>query len=477
MAPTSDPPAFAYTPFREGLRPPTLTGITDANFSESLFIREWTVPAIQISRPACGKAMAQLRDRGILTLPRLPSIRAASDDEHRLLLIEPAFLQEVASFLEAHRGELTKQTITLDYKYWTSDQILRAVLPESLDIPGAFETVGHIAHLNLREGYDDYKKTIGRVILDKCATIRTVVNKLDSIDHTFRFFKMEVLAGDDDFLTTVREDQVKFQFDFSRVYWNSRLQGEHHRLVSRHFQKGQAIADVMAGVGPFALPAALHKECLVFANDLNPESYKWLKANTDANHLGHLVVPFNQDGRAFITDSLALLHDEDRRKAIAERFARMQSLRAKKGLKRKRPEAGPEGAADAAEPEVPLHPFSRTESLPRAFDHYVMNLPASAVTFTDAFLALRESYAAMIADASSPVSRAPLIHCYAFTKDMEQPEADAQKQVEEVMGLSLAGHVVECHNVRKVAPRKDMMCLSFRLPLPCDVSLARSLYT
>lgn len=42
----------------------------------------------------------------------------------------------------------------------------------------------------------------------------------------------------------------------------------------------------MAGVGPFALPAA-KQGCVVFANDLNPESYQWLKNNIERNHVSH----------------------------------------------------------------------------------------------------------------------------------------------------------------------------------------------
>ena len=36
----------------------------------------------------------------------------------------------------------------------------------------------------------------------KNTTLRTVVNKLDSIHAEFRYFDMEVLAGEEDFITT-----------------------------------------------------------------------------------------------------------------------------------------------------------------------------------------------------------------------------------------------------------------------------------
>lgn len=63
----------------------------------------------------------------------------------------------------------------------------------------------------------------GQVILDKHRTIKTVVNKLKSIDSEFRNFKMELLAGEQDYTTTVKEHGCTFTFDFSKVYWNTKL--------------------------------------------------------------------------------------------------------------------------------------------------------------------------------------------------------------------------------------------------------------
>lgn len=72
----------------------------------------------------------------------------------------------------------------------------------------------------------------------------------------------------------VSEENCLFRFDYSKVYWNSRLSTEHKRLVDI-FRPGEAVCDVMAGVGPFAIPAG-RKHVFVWANDLNPDSHACL---------------------------------------------------------------------------------------------------------------------------------------------------------------------------------------------------------
>ena len=44
-------------------------------------------------------------------------------------------------------------------------QILEALLPEGMIVPSAFETVGHIAHLNLRDEHLPYKNIIAKVLI------------------------------------------------------------------------------------------------------------------------------------------------------------------------------------------------------------------------------------------------------------------------------------------------------------------------
>ena len=56
-------------------------------------------------------------------------------------------------------------------------------------MPSSFETVGHIAHLNIRDELIPYKHLIGQVILDKNLNIRTVVNKVCALQPSLHVYE------------------------------------------------------------------------------------------------------------------------------------------------------------------------------------------------------------------------------------------------------------------------------------------------
>ena len=107
----------------------------------------------------------------------------------------------------------------------------------------------------------------------------------------------EVIAGNDNdgwSLVTVKEHGCTYTLDFRKVYWNSRLSSEHRRLVDIISNEADdnnkdnesssllVVADLMAGIGPFAVPLS-KRGIRVYANDLNPSSYKYLVANSKKN--------------------------------------------------------------------------------------------------------------------------------------------------------------------------------------------------
>lgn len=128
--------------------------------------------------------------------------------------------------------------------------------------------------------------------------IQTVVNKVGTITNEFRVPKFEILAGKNDMVTEVKQYGATFRLDYGLVYWNSRLEHEHIRLVSL-FKKGDVICHMFAGIGPFSIPAA-QKGCIIYANDLNPDIVHYLRTNAKINKVEDYVFTYNMDARVFM---------------------------------------------------------------------------------------------------------------------------------------------------------------------------------
>lgn len=237
----------------------------------------------------------------------------------RLLLLDERYANKgieempeaIKAVLKEHNDESTRLSfeivrckLTLFYNYWQVNEVLEVLLPQVMIVPSAFETVGHIAHLNLRDEHLPYKKLIAKVVLDKTKPkIQTVVNKIDVIHNDYRTMQLEVLAGNHSLVTTVVENGLYFDVNLATVYWNSRLATERQRLLSC-FTHNDVVCDVFAGVGPIAISAA-KKVKYVYANDLNLNAVEYLERNCVRNKLERKIEIFNMDGRRFIDSIFA----------------------------------------------------------------------------------------------------------------------------------------------------------------------------
>jgi tRNA (guanine37-N1)-methyltransferase len=405
------------------------------------FKKTLLVPSIRIEKQKLNDILFLLKPSLLKQLHQPGIIDDEEKDDFRHVLLNPDRVKSVSDLGEEACRKMVRlqipdvlhfREVILTYENMKIDEILSQLLPQPLS---GWSTIGHIVHLNLKEYHLPYKYVIGQVLLDKLRpAIKLVVNKVSTIENKFRIFPMEVLARESDDVTTIVETKsvfCRFKFDFAAVYWNPRLNTEHERIIETLRPGMDVLYDVFAGVGPFSIPVAKRK-CKVLANDLNPDSYKWLQHNVILNKVTQYHSSFCMDGREFLR---TIVRDD----LIAEWKAR---------------ESGDE-------PKIKR--FAIT-----------MNLPQLAIEFLSSFVGWFDDQEDEIRKLQSP--EMPVVHCYTFIKGV--PEDDCEKAAvdaaQAVLGVDLKSNFKEVRLVRKVSPDKFFTRISFTLPLEVCFSKARS---
>lgn len=369
------------------------------------------LPKLDVTEVSLKSILPHIK-RMLLKIQRHKSIEVENDGKKKLLLHPMAItcfgdLPEEVRNLGLNGSHLKWEDFELTYENWSTEDILKSILPADQESCTSYSRIGHIIHVNLKTHLLPYKNLIGEVFRDKISGIRCVINKIQTIDNTYRNFQLELLSGEEDYCVEVKENGTNFKFDFCEVYWNPRLATEHERIIKMH-DKGDVLYDVFAGVGPFSIPVAKRK-AYVMANDLNPASFKWLQYNMKKNKVTNFMQTINKDGRDFILS--------DVRNDLIMRWSSGSQKIFKINL--------------------------------------TMNLPAMAVEFLDAFCGLMCEY-------TGPIEPQPLVHVYCFAKG-DDPASIARCLVEENLGYKLISNLQGVHFVRNVAPNKDMFRVSFYL--------------
>ncbi|KAI1382145.1 Met-10+ like-protein-domain-containing protein [Hypoxylon crocopeplum] len=458
------------------LRPPAIRsalGVLD----RSLFKKTVNLAAAAVADKKNIAAWRQKlqRDNTILVLERIATVvphpdRTLASQGTKCLLLDPKVKAEVPETwtpvlqdgVASREIGVVSYDLLLDYDYWSFEDVMKSLLPPDVrlerdGVPGGFNRAGHVAHLNLREVFSPYKKLIAEVLVDKNPSVKTVINKTANVgtESEFRTFGYEVLLGPDDLNVEARENECIFRFDYSKVYWNSKLEAEHRRLINV-FQPGEVVCDVMTGIGPFAVPAG-KKGVFVWANDYNPESYRYLNENIKRNKVERYVRPYNQDGRVFIKEAADLVYAASANGEYAVSGPNRRERRSQ------------HPNSSATKKSTPT-PRPTRIPIPPTISHFVMNLPASAITFLPHYRGLYAGREQLFAPQTS--TKLPLIHvhCFAPKADDDTSLVNICERISAEIGIGMRVGEAENANeisvleVRNVSPNKRMFCASFRLP-------------
>jgi tRNA (guanine37-N1)-methyltransferase len=85
------------------------------------------------------------------------------EDNKKIILLNPNI--EIPEEL-IKKYEIIDKKVDLKYSNFSYFKVLRQILPENIQVPTGFETVGHLAHFNLSDELYPYRHIIGKVLID-----------------------------------------------------------------------------------------------------------------------------------------------------------------------------------------------------------------------------------------------------------------------------------------------------------------------
>ena len=148
-------------------------------------------------------------------------------------------------------------------------------------MPRGYHRFGRVLVIQRPESLAPFDALLGEAWRSELG-VATVLVKSGPVEGELRTPRVHALVGDRT-ETEVVEHGVRYRFDAARILFAAGNRSERYR-VGRLVRPGEVVADLFAGIGYFAIPAALPGRAAgVWAVEKNPESVRYLAENAVLN--------------------------------------------------------------------------------------------------------------------------------------------------------------------------------------------------
>ncbi len=177
---------------------------------------------------------------------------------------------------------------------------------DRLDGDASYERLGDLVIVD--EDDPERARELADAVVESALPVRAVLDRASKVQGEERVREWEVLvdtASDEEggrapTETVHREYGCEFALDLAAVYFSPRLATERHRVVEQ-VAASEAVFDMFAGVGPYAVPVA-RRGAEVVAADINETAVKYLRENAGRNGVADRVTALCGDVREVAAD-------------------------------------------------------------------------------------------------------------------------------------------------------------------------------
>lgn len=414
---------------------------TNLKINESIFEKTIKVSAIYVSKHRTNDVIKCFNSH-ILYMKNQHNVIKVNDPDYRLVLLNSYYSSdselpvEIRNFIVNNpNSKIDTFDIKINYSNYSYDEALKIILKdENVTIPSGFETIGDIIILNFKdENQYNHRHIIAKVIHDKNPTIKSIVLKTNAISNVYRTSDLELVSGIDNFETTHIEGKCSFTMDVRNVYFCSRLKNERD-IILNIIKPTDIIADIFCGIGPFAIRVA-EKGCYVYANDLNPECYKYLKINVQKNKVENLVKCFNKDAIDVIND-LVSYNNKDAVNVINDLVSHNSVVN------------------DAND----INDLKKYR-----FTYVYMNLPCDAIEFLYVFQGMMRKANPKIWTQETTLPKI-IVYCFDDGDTIEQNLNNLHARIKKVLvDYNHTEDFISLHYIKEVSSQYSMFCYIFKL--------------